>query len=569
MHFLALASDYDGTLADSGVVRASTFASLEKLKNSGRKLILVTGRRLGELLDIFTRADLFEWIVAENGALLYCPRTRESRLLAERMPESLAALLRERGIEDLSTGQAILATWRPHECTVLVTLAELGLDRQIIFNKDAIMVLPTGVNKASGLRAALNELKLSPHNVVAVGDAENDLPMLSFAGCGAAVANALESVKEKSDLVMEKDHGEGVEELIAMLLRDDLAQSFAPERRNGVVLGTDKNHPEQTIFLPGMGVSVLVAGPSGSGKSTSITGVLERLAEGGYQLCILDPEGDYEVFEPAVTLGNPHYTPSADEVLTLLERMHNAVVNLLGVSLEARPDVCSELLRKCEGLLASKGRPHWFVADEAHHIFPADRAPGSTALTQAPRANLLITVHPEHIHKDSLEGVDLLIAVGKSPDETIRRFCEAAGAATPKLEPVELQHGEVLAWFRRRSGTPLVVITEPGKTEHRRHIRKYAEGDLGVGSFVFTGPEGALRLSANNLNTFMRMAEGIDDETWCYHLKAGHLSEWFRWIIKNRELADEVRAIEQENAEAEDSRNRVFEAIRARYTEAA
>jgi hypothetical protein len=190
MHFLALASDYDGTLAYSGVVRASTIAALEKLKDSGRQLILVTGRQLGELLEIFSRADLFEWVVAENGALLYCPRTRESTLLAEAMPDSLSSLLKERGVENLSTGQAILATWRPHECTVLAALAELGLDRQIIFNKDAVMVLPTGVNKASGLRAALNELKLSPHNVVAVGDAENDLPMLTFAGCGVAVQNA-------------------------------------------------------------------------------------------------------------------------------------------------------------------------------------------------------------------------------------------------------------------------------------------------------------------------------------------------------------------------------------------
>jgi hypothetical protein len=566
MKFLALASDYDGTIAYSGVVRASTIASLEKLKNSGRKLILVTGRQLGELLEIFPRAELFDRIVAENGALLYCPRTRESRLLAERMPESLAALLRERGVGNLSTGEVVLATWRPNECTVLAALADLGLDRQIIFNKDSVMVLPTGVNKASGLQAALSELKLSSHNVVAVGDAENDLPMLAMAGCGVAVQNALDSVKKKSGFVLEKDHGEGVEELIDGLLRDDLARSLVPGCRNGVVLGTDKSNPDQTTFLPGLGSSILVAGPSGSGKSASITGVLERLAAGGYQLCIVDPEGDYDVFEPAVTLGNPHYAPSADEVLRLLERMHNAVVNLLGVPFEARPEVCSELLRKCEGLLASKGRPHWFVIDEAHHIFPAERVPDSTALTQAFRANLLITVHPEHIHRDSLEGVDVLLAVGKSPDETVRSFCEAIGVDAPRLEPTELSQGEVLAWFRRGSDDPRVVITEPGTTEHRRHVRKYAEGDLGVGSFVFTGAEGKLRLSAHNLNTFMRMAEGVDDATWCYHLKAGHFSEWFRWIIKNRELADAVRGIEQENAGTQDSRNRIFEAIRTRYT---
>ena len=568
MHFLALVSDYDGTLAYSGKVRASTIAAVEELKDSGRKLILVSGRRLEELLEIFTQVGLFDWVVAENGAILYCPLTRESTLLAEPMPESLPRLLRERGVKNLQTGQSILATWRPQECIVLAALRDLGLDRQIIFNKDAVMVLPTGVNKASGLAAALSELKLSGHNVVAVGDAENDLPMLTIAGCGVAVANALDSVKRKSDLVMKADHGEGVEELIAGLLHDDLAESFRPEDRRSVLLGTDKSDENHTIFLPGTGSSILVAGPSGSGKSTAIIGVLERLAAGDYQLCILDPEADYDMFEPAVTLGNEHYTPSANEVLTLLERMHSAVVNLLGVSLDKRPEVCSELLRKCEGLLASKGRPHWFIVDEAHHVFPADRPAESTALTEAPRSNMLITVHPEHVHRNALAGADVVLAVGKSPEETIRRFCEAIDVDVPGLQPVELEHGEVLAWFRHGGADPFVVVTRPGKTEHRRHIRKYAEGDLGAGSFVFTGPEGKLHLSAHNLNTFMRMAEGVDDETWCYHLKAGHLDEWFRWIVKNRELADEVRAIGREDCAPGDTRKRIIDAIRARYTAA-
>jgi hypothetical protein len=59
------------------------------------------------------------------------------------------------------------------------------------------------------------------------------------------------------------------------------------------------------------------------------------MAKGAYQFCILDPEGDYETFESAINLGNPHYVPSAEDVLSLLERMDSTVVNLLGVSLDA------------------------------------------------------------------------------------------------------------------------------------------------------------------------------------------------------------------------------------------
>jgi HAD superfamily hydrolase (TIGR01484 family) len=66
------------------------------------------------------------------------------------------------------------------------------------------MVLPSGVNKGTGVRAALDELKVSPHDVVAVGDAENDHPFLTLAACSVAVANALPSVKHRVDVGAER-----------------------------------------------------------------------------------------------------------------------------------------------------------------------------------------------------------------------------------------------------------------------------------------------------------------------------------------------------------------------------
>lgn len=566
MNFLALATDYDGTLAYDGHVRESTISALEELCQSGRKLLLVTGRELDQILEIFPRHDLFEWIVAENGGVLYCPRTRESRLLTEPVPESFPEELRRRGVDDLSVGSAILATWRPHACTVLEVLRDLGLDRQIIFNKDAVMVLPTGVNKASGLTVALNEMKISHHNVVAVGDAENDLAMLAQCECGVAVENALEAVKQKADFVTKADHGAGVEELIQDLLRDDLFDRLSSGVRRRLLLGTARDEPKQKVWLPSLGQSVLVAGPSGSGKSTSVTGLLERLAKSSYQFCILDPEADYENFEAAINLGNPHYVPSANEVLALLERMHSAVVNLLGVSLEGRPQVASELLRKFQDLRAAKGRPHWFVIDEAHHIFPSDVPAGTSVLAEPPKGSLLITVHPGHVRKEALASMDIVIAVGKEPHETIREYCRTLGVGEPELQPVTLERGEVLVWFRQEAGLPFVVAAEPGRSEHKRHLRKYAEGDLGVGSFVFRGPEGRLNLVAQNLNTFVMMAEGVDDETWCHHLRSGEFSEWFRWIVKDEALADQVRSVEGEDGSAEETRKSVVAAIRARYT---
>ena len=200
MRYLALCCDYDGTLAHDGRVDEPTLAGLEQLLASGRRLVLVTGRELPDLQATFPRLDLFERVVAENGALLYRPATREEKPLAERPPDAFVELLRSRGVAPMSVGRVIVATWQPHEHAVLEAIRELGLELQVIFNKGAVMVLPAGVNKATGLAAALEEMGLSPHNVVGVGDAENDHAFLSLCECSAAVANALPTVKETADL---------------------------------------------------------------------------------------------------------------------------------------------------------------------------------------------------------------------------------------------------------------------------------------------------------------------------------------------------------------------------------
>jgi hypothetical protein len=227
MRYLCLICDYDGTIAHDGRCGHSTVEALKRVSASGRKLILATGRQLTELQEVFPEYAVFDRIVAENGAVLYRPDTRESRLLANPPPPEFVAELRRRGVQPLSLGQCIVATWHPFASTVLEAIRDMGLELQIILNKDAVMVLPAGVNKASGLQIALNELQFSPHNTVGVGDAENDDAFLAMCGCSVAVANALPALKEHVDLVTVGSHGAGVEELIDKLLSEDLA-SFAP-----------------------------------------------------------------------------------------------------------------------------------------------------------------------------------------------------------------------------------------------------------------------------------------------------------------------------------------------------
>jgi hypothetical protein len=97
-----------------------------------------------------------------------------------------------------------------------------------------------------------------------------------------------------------------------------------------------------------------------------------------------------------------------------------------------------------------------------------------------------------------------------------------------------------------------------------RHRRKYPAGDLGGDAFVFRGPQGKLKLRAQNLGMFLQMAEGVDEETWMHHLAQRDYSKWFRTVIKDDGLAAEAEQIE--SGGGADSLDRIRDAIGKRYT---
>ena len=223
MRYFALAADYDGTVATSGTLSEEVEAALERLRSSGRRAVLVTGRTFEELSSHRPNLKLFDCVVLENGAVLYSPSTRQTIALSPPPSLELARELEQRGVEPVLTGQAILATRRPHERLVLDAIRNLGLELQITFNGDAVMVLPSGVDKGSGLEAALGELALSAHEVVGVGNAENDRAFLDICGCAVAVDNAVAEIKTTVDFCTRGADGTGVTELIEELVTTDLS----------------------------------------------------------------------------------------------------------------------------------------------------------------------------------------------------------------------------------------------------------------------------------------------------------------------------------------------------------
>ncbi len=567
MRYLALCTDYDGTIAHHGGVDEPTLDALERLRESGRKLVMVTGREIPDLEKVFTRFDLFDLIVAENGALLYWPRTKEERALGEAPRADFVEALRAKGVGPISVGKSIVATWEPHENAVLETIREFGLELQVIFNKGAVMILPAGVNKATGLRAALRELNLSVHNAVGVGDAENDHAFLSICECSAAVANALPAVKERADVVLTADHGAGVIELIDEMLEDDLQNREPQLIRHHVLLGNDDE--DEPVQLSPFTVNALIVGTSGGGKSSVATGLIERLHASGYNFCIIDPEGDYENIESAVVIGAPDHAPTLEECEQLLCKPDtNTIINLLGVKLEDRPWFFTALFPRLRDIRARTGRPHWLLIDEVHHMLPAQ-----WQATDAPSPDnldgvIMVSMKPSLIAQAVLEHIDTIVMLGEKPGEMLREFTDA-NAVAPVQVPVEaLEPGSAMVWSKSTNAAPKVVRVEPSHTERKRHLRKYAEGSLPEDrSFYFRGPEGKLKLRAPNLILFMDLADGVDDETWLFHLKKNEVSEWFRKGIRDESIADEVAAIEQQSQiDPHQSRQRIRELIEAKYT---
>jgi hypothetical protein len=571
MRYLALASDYDGTLAHEGSVDDATLSAIRRLKESGRRVILVTGRELDDLRRVFPELALFDRVVAENGAHVFTPETGDEFLLGPAPSPEFVARLRARGVEPLSVGRVIVATWEPHQHTVLAVIKELGLELQVIFNKGAVMVLPSGVNKASGLSRALTELGLSAHNVVGVGDAENDHALLAHCEVGVAVQNALPVLQSRADWVTRGARGAGVQELAEALIASDLAELAARLRRHDLPLDAPlEQRAEARITLPPYGCRVLLCGTSGSGKSTLASSFLEQLFDARYQVCLIDPEGDFELLEPAITLGNERETPRSEEVLHVLSRPEqSAVVNLLGLALEERPAFFVELLARGNELRRSSGHPHWWVIDEAHHMLSANDQLLPEPVLKLPPSLILITVHPERLAPEVLKQVDTVIVVGDTPREMLSAFAERTGGEAPRLAHAALPPGEALL-FRPQQGELLHFRPLPAKLERHRHRRKYAAGELGEDkSFYFRGPEQKLNLRANNLQLFLQLADGVDEGTWLHHLARHDYSAWVRSAIKNEALADELEAIERDQRDATESRAAIRAVIERVYTKPA
>lgn len=409
MRFVALAASFDGTLARDGRYDERCIDALRALAATGRKLILVTARELRELLEIFPSARVFDYVIAENGAILHQPATKQSEILAQAPSEMLLRELNRRGVVPLAVGSSIVTTSLANEAVVRDAIERLGLDCQLVENDGMLIVLPADVSKASGVKEALRQLGISAQNLVVIGDAQNDLALFRLAEHAVAVQNADAAIKGCADRTTVGAYCDGFLELARDLMEGDLAYA-QPKRR--VVLGALADGSE--ITLAPYHDSLLICGPRGSGKAAFCEEVFEQLLANGYQCCVIGAAAERRARVPAGlrAYGDASEAPRLTEVIAALENPTTSVaLNLAALPVESRAVFVEALLVQLQALHDRAGRPHTIVIQDAQGFLRGATLPGSaTRLSEMTR--VYVSSEPERLPPEMLEGVVTAIALG-------------------------------------------------------------------------------------------------------------------------------------------------------------
>jgi hydroxymethylpyrimidine pyrophosphatase-like HAD family hydrolase len=573
-YFKAMAIDYDGTLTEGDVPAPSVLAAVRSARATGLRLLLVTGRTLTDLWQVFPDVgEYFDLTVAENGGVL---RTAEGhRRLASPVDPELAKALHGRGIP-VQSGEVIIGCDAVRDAEVFEEIRRLDLDCQLIRNRGALMVVPAGVTKASGLGAGLRELGLSAHSAIAIGDAENDLALLEACELGVAVANAVPVVKQHADLVLDHADGPGITAFLeGPIVRGE--QPIHPERWR-IRLGTFDDGGPAT--LPSSQINLLVTGASQSGKSYLAGLITEQLIRLRYSVLVIDPEGDHArlgELPEVLVVGGREGLPTPERLANLLGlRLGSVVADLSFLSREDANRYVREVAPLVERQRVQKGSPHWVVIDEAHGALGEG---GAATQYLAPGASgyLLVSYQPWELSGEALGGLEAMIVVAGGQQSGIGNVAKAmagfaGGDAARLMSRLEVA-GLGRALLATRGGGARTLQVGRRTTSHVRHWHKYASVEQPAQSrFYFRrGPGGWIIAVAGNLQEFHRELSHCEAEVVLHHAMRHDFSRWVQGVFRDAVLAETIKAIECEasatGVNSNSIRNELLTAIEARYLE--
>ena len=542
--FKVVAVDFDGTLTSGGSIAPHAVEALEQARRSGLAIVLVTGRIGAELQAEFPDiADQVDAMVLENGAVIVIEG--RAHALAPPVNGGLDQALADRGIP-YRRGEVLIAVHGQHAATVVEVIGELGLDYQITRNRAALMVLPAGITKGTGLATMLAKMNLSPHNTVAVGDAENDLSLFGIAEIGAAVADAVASVRRNADIVLDEPDGAGVAELLTGPYLTG-AQRWCPARRWVDIGAFDDTTPAR---IPGSQGRILVTGPAASGKSYLVGLMAERWILADYCVIVLDPQGDHvqlrELSQVQVVDGGDYLTEPA-ELVNALHPHSSMVIDMSGLADPIKLAYLHRLRSTAEAHRERYGFPHWVIYDEAQLLGADEQARwvrrGGYVLSSFVPASL-----PAH----EIDSSDIVLTLTNAQTPT--------DIDSPRRATICFGSGPA-RWF---------TIADR-QTTHVRHWHKYADIRLPQERrFYFHVTDGQPIAPAATMRDFATAVRHLDQQALEYHLGRGDFSRWLDGTIADRDLATQVAVWEDElpahrAADLERIRDQLIHAVEGRY----
>jgi hydroxymethylpyrimidine pyrophosphatase-like HAD family hydrolase len=574
MKFEALALDYDGTIARNDVLDPGVRAAIAELRAQGITVLLVTGRILDDLRRVAGELHFVDAVVAENGAVLEFPDSGYSTTIGPPPAESLLNALRQEGIV-FDAGRVIVEAAASDAPRILSIIRRLELPLALLFNRQRVMVLPQAISKATGLRQSLTILRLSAHNTVGIGDAENDHELLQTCEVGLAVEWGSETLKAAADFVLAGDGPAAVADYVRALANRRRVPVPVKTRRRLLLGHTDDGQP---LALAIRGRNVLIAGDPKSGKSW-VTGLLcEQLILYGYCLCILDPEGDYvslEALPGVVVFGGADPLPHPRDVMKALRHPDvSVVVDLSHASQSEKVEYLRTILPVLAVLRRETGLPHRIVVDEAHYFLHDEDV--LDLLDLELNGYTLATYRASRLHPNILAASEAILVTRESDPHEVGSLLTLC----PSCRSIHLEEwGRVLGGLTVGEAVMLPVTAEaegaarrirlaPRLTPHVRHFAKYVDVSVPQGrAFVFWRNGGPPDRRARTLREFVSILDDTPTDALDGHLRRGDFSRWVADVFGDHPLAEQLQRVEREyraGARA-DAGASVSQAIRSRY----